>query len=369
MHHPTQTLQQEADSHRTLAIERDTLLQDIRRLPGFERFLFPKDFSQLRTSAHSGLIVILNAAERRCDALIILTDVDHVPLPGFDFQRAAGLQNTLRELLGHARITRSDDRKGKLGIPLNKMKFFRRKFHITLGDLPHIFWGLTGLFVFLPIHAAGLYGTLYSSPSYKVLSDFVASSYIPTLSILAKSLTPSIASSGDLHLLFVPQLPSDGQNHLQGVARELEQFKIRPQRYLAWFRDATQPTDGGLCLCLADGRRLKVPDMIRLSRSRGGGSFLSACQTAMGDEDLTDEAIHIAVECWFAGTVAIGRCGRSVTAFAPVVAREVYQCLFRNGTRPDHRDAGRALHEAVGRLRESGEASFLTWLPFIHVGL
>ncbi|KAG6370031.1 hypothetical protein JVT61DRAFT_12550 [Boletus reticuloceps] len=117
MHGATQTLQQEADRHRTLAIERDKLLQEIRRLPGFERFLLPKDFSQLRTSAHSGPVVILNAAERRCDALIVLADVDHVihvPLPGFDFQWAARLQNTLRALLGHARITCFDDRKGKL---------------------------------------------------------------------------------------------------------------------------------------------------------------------------------------------------------------------------------------------------------------
>ncbi|KAF8452231.1 hypothetical protein L210DRAFT_3638800 [Boletus edulis BED1] len=74
MQRATQTLQQEADRHRTLAIERDKLLQEIRRLPGFERFLFPNDFPQLRASAHSGPVVMLNAAETRCDALILLAD-------------------------------------------------------------------------------------------------------------------------------------------------------------------------------------------------------------------------------------------------------------------------------------------------------
>ena len=60
---------------------------------------------------------MLNAAETRCDALILFADVDHVihvPLPGFDFQRATRLQNTVQALLGHARVTRLDDRKGKL---------------------------------------------------------------------------------------------------------------------------------------------------------------------------------------------------------------------------------------------------------------
>ena len=109
------SLQQEADGHRMLAIERDKLLQAIRGLPGFERFLLHKDFSQLRASAHSGPVVILNAAETRCDALIVLADVDHVihaPLPTFTFRRSAGLKKTLEKLLGHARGICCDDREG-----------------------------------------------------------------------------------------------------------------------------------------------------------------------------------------------------------------------------------------------------------------
>ena len=110
------SLQQEADRHRTLAVERDRLLQEIRGFPGFERFLLRKAFSQLRASAHSGPVVILNAAESRCDALIVLADVDHVihvPLPTFTFQRSAGLQKLLEKLLGHARVVQCDDREGK----------------------------------------------------------------------------------------------------------------------------------------------------------------------------------------------------------------------------------------------------------------
>ncbi|KAF8444142.1 CHAT domain-containing protein [Boletus edulis BED1] len=414
MHRTTRTLQQDADRHRKLAIERDKLLQEIRRLPDFERFLLPKDFAQLRASAHSGPVVMLNAADTRCDALILLADVDHVihvPLPKFNLQRSVGLQNMLGRLLGHARATPFDDREGMRATRgagswetllstlfngvikpvLDALAFS------TVGDLSRIFWCPTGPFVFLPIHAAGLYGTQYSSPGHKV-SDFVISSYTPTLSILAQP-NCHVAHSNDFRLLLVGQPSSDGQAPLRGVAPELRHIRTVVENPTSacttlvessvgtveevlglmkdadWVhfachgvQDAATPTNSGLCL--ANGRRLKISDIIGLSRSRSGLAFLSACQTAMGDEGLTDEAIHIAAGMLFAGYGGvIGTMWSISDKLAPIVARRVYEYLFRNGTRPDHRDAARALHEAVGHLRESGDASFATWVPFIHVGL
>ena len=64
-------------------------------------------------------------------------------------------------------------------------------------------------------------------------------------------------------------------------------------------QDLVIPIESGLCL--ADGRRLKVRDIIALSRPHGGLAFLSACQTAMGDDRLSDEAIHVAAGILFAG--------------------------------------------------------------------
>ena len=132
------------------------------------------------------------------------------------------------------------------------------------------------------------------------------------------------------------------------------------------------PIESGLCL--ADQRRLKISDIIALSRSRGGLAFLSACQTAIGDEGLSDEAIHISAGVLFAGYGGVVGMMWSIDQSAmPVslrrlVARDVYKQLFGNGTRPDCREAARALHGAVGRLRGSGRASFVKWLPLIHVG-
>ena len=266
------------------------------------------------------------------------------------------------------------------------------------GDLPRIFWCPTGPFVFLPIHAAGFYDAQHSQPGHKV-SDFVVSSYVPTLSILAPSPNPDMAPSGDLRLLAVRQPSSDGQSRLPGVATELEHIRavirqspsarttllessvgtveevLALMRQADWvhfachgIQDAASPTESGLCL--ADRRRLKISDIIALSRPRGGLAFLSACETATGDEGLSDEAIHIAAGMLFAGYGGVVGTMWSISdKLAPVVARDVYRQLFQNGTRPDYREAARALHGAIGRLRDNPEVSFVTWLPFIHVGL
>jgi CHAT domain-containing protein len=102
-------------------------------------------------------------------------------------------------------------------------------------------------------------------------------------------------------------------------------------------------------------------------------AFLSACETAMGDDILPEEAVHLA-----AGMLAIGY--RSVIGTmwsirdgdAPLVADEVYAQLARHDKAPEDDARSRvayALHKAVGRLREEvGETDFLSWIPFVHFG-
>ena len=419
----TKSSQQEADRHRALAIERDKLLQDIRKLPGFERFLLQQDFSQLRASAHSGPVVILNAAETRCDALIALPNVDHVihvPLPQFSLEQSARLQNTLQGFLRQAREGRPVrlDIKWKsflsplwkcvvkpvldaLGFAVRDVIPLGFKAHLfvyleqTPGGLSRIFWCPTGPFMFLPIHAAGLYDTMHPQPGDKVF-DFVVSSYTPSLSILARSVNHSTVVGCELRLLAVRQPPSDGLPRLRGVVTELKYIKeviknstctslvessvgtveevLELMKEADWVhfachgtQDPTSPTNSGLCL--ANEHRLKVSDMITLSRSRGGLAFLSACETATGDKELSDEAIHIAAGMLFAGYGGvIGTMWSISDRLAPDVARDVYEELFQDGKRPDYREAARALHEAIKRARDRDEKSF-DWVPFIHVGL
>ncbi|CCO31301.1 hypothetical protein BN14_05340 [Rhizoctonia solani AG-1 IB] len=100
-----------------------------------------------------------------------------------------------------------------------------------------------------------------------------------------------------------------------------------------------------------------------------GLAFLSACQTATGDEKLPDEAIHLASGMLMAGYRSVIATMWSVhDDDAPFVADKVYAELMKD-RKIGNGEAGRALHNAVSMLREDvGEKEFGRWVPYIHIG-
>ena len=203
------------------------------------------------------------------------------------------------------------------------------------------------------------------------------------------------ATSRNIRLLAVPQPSTDGQVHLTGVRGEIDIIRklassspfvgfheadgtvedvLSKMTETDWVhfachgtQDRTKPFDSGFLL--AHGRRLKLSDIARVSRPHGGLAFLSACHTATGDEQLSEEAIHIAAGILLAGyRGAIATMWSIMDNDAPRVTEDVYKSLFGDGKVPDSRQAAEALHHAIERLRDSG-VSFLSWVPFIHVGL
>ena len=84
------------------ATERDNLLKKIRTLEGFDRFLLPKPMTQLLPAANRGPVVLLNTSEYRCDALILIPQLDnvmHISLNGFTASDALALQRSLSNLI------------------------------------------------------------------------------------------------------------------------------------------------------------------------------------------------------------------------------------------------------------------------------
>jgi CHAT domain-containing protein len=157
------------------------------------------------------------------------------------------------------------------------------------------------------------------------------------------------------------------------VASTLEKMKVSGASWVHFachgVQDIVRPTDSGLML--SDGR-LKLSDIIKVSRVQGGLAFLSACQTAMGDKALSEEAIHLAAGMLLAGYGGVIATMWSIKdSDAPLVADKVYGRLFQNNHdgHPDYRSASRALHDAVQSLRARSEKSYLSWVPFIHVGI
>jgi CHAT domain-containing protein len=132
-------------------------------------------------------------------------------------------------------------------------------------------------------------------------------------------------------------------------------------------QDTVEPIRSALCL--HDGQ-LYLSEIITKSLHKADFAFLSACQTAAGDDKLSDEAVHLA-----AGFMLTGYSGVIATMWsiqdkdAPVVADHVYSELFSD-TEPDSTKSALALHHAVKSLRQKvGDLAFLSWVPFIHVGI
>jgi CHAT domain-containing protein len=222
--------------------------------------------------------------------------------------------------------------------------------------------------------------------------DIVVSSYTPTLSALL-----SVSSFGShSSILAIGQEETPGQSPLPGTKDELACIKRCTQPSLQYtqldrsnatteavlgameqhdwvhlachaHQNLEHPTESGFFL--HDGM-LSLATITQKSFKNKGLAFLSACQTAQGDENLADEAVHLASGMLMAGYPSIIATMWSVMdADAPVVADKVYGQLFKDG-KMNYRDAAKALHEAVGALRANvGENAFARWVPYIHIGV
>jgi tetratricopeptide (TPR) repeat protein len=94
--------ERDAQRYRALTMEWESILKEIRSLPNFEDFLKPLRVSKLRNVAQNGPVVVVNIAKERCDALVLIAemeDVIHIPLPDITFNRVSELREELKNLL------------------------------------------------------------------------------------------------------------------------------------------------------------------------------------------------------------------------------------------------------------------------------
>ncbi|CAE6461719.1 unnamed protein product [Rhizoctonia solani] len=392
---------------RRLATEYHNLLAQTRQLHGFESFMQPLKANRLISGVRNGPVVVLNCHADRCDALVIMPGHDrvtHLPLPSFTQQKARQARLELYLSLGKKGIRRR-------GIKVKNEMSHTACFETVLGTLwntivqpvlkhlgylndtprehlPHITWCPTGLISFLPLHAAGDY-----SQSQSRIYNYAISSYIPALSALLAS-TPS-QLNGSCRVLAISQASTPGQNALPGTTEELTLVEahmhntaeysqlVDSQATITAVLDAMEKHDWVHLAChasqnvkdpiksgfhLHDGT-LNLSAISQRSFKNKGLAFLSACQTATGDENLPDEAVHLASGMLMAGYSSVIATMWSVNDNdAPSVADKVYAQLMKDG-KLGNGEAGRALHYAVVGLREKiGEKEFGRWVPYIHIG-
>lgn len=121
-------------------------------------------------------------------------------------------------------------------------------------------------------------------------------------------------------------------------------------------------------LILHEGKHLELREIVKMNLPNARFAFLSACQTATGDKQLTDEAVHLAGGMLLVGYQAVIATMWSIQDHdGPIVSNLVYAELLHE--QPDHKRAAKALHFAVEHLRKEKGAPLLHWVPFIHTGL
>ncbi|KAG8711140.1 hypothetical protein FRC08_016265 [Ceratobasidium sp. 394] len=397
--------EQVAQQHRRLAEKWESLVEQARLIPGFDDFLRPMKRSRLVEAAHSTSIAMIIVHPVRCDALIIRqgdSNLTHLKLTSLTFEKVAKARaQLLKSLQRQGRSTRGVTNQPKgdstIGTALRMLwedlaqpilDLLGYVNILPLDNLPHITWCLTGPLTFLPLHAAGDYGRPGCA-----LSDYAISSYAPNLSCLLASPPDPSNLSG---IAAVGQASTPGFDPLPGTRAELDRISLQANRVMHFTRlegDCATPSavlaameqhswvhlachasqnpkkptasafhlhEGPLSLATVTQKQLKHADL----------AFLSACQTATGDLDLPEEAVHLAAGMIMAGYRRVIATMWSIHDIdAPLVADRFYAYMLDNQA-PSANKAARALHYAVGCLRaEFGVKEFARWAPFIHIGL
>ncbi|KAJ7897480.1 CHAT domain-containing protein, partial [Mycena leptocephala] len=438
--HQIHSVEAEGARYRSLNEEWDETIKSVRMLPGFDDFMQPKSIRKLQRAVQ-GPIVVLHCGEASSNALVINTSeiVQCVPLPKLSLHVVQSLVDTLDAASSSTFINidkflktyqQTIEHSGDQSLFTRLTGTRERSEHVDENDIlccilgllwdwmvlpifgelhlkkssspPRLWWCPTGSFTFLPIHAAGI----YRAQGTDCVSDYVVSSYTPTLTAL---LDPPPTTSPAFKMTAVIQVDAPDSLRLPGAQQELEKITDRvPNQWLTalgntatvksalthlhesaivhfachGIQDLEQPLNSGLIL--TDGR-LKVSEIMH--RPENGNAldvkkfmtlaFLSACETAKGDAIIPDEAMHLAATLMFSGfRGVVATMWTMADRDGHKIADIFYKHLFENcdpnsdpPVLPDLTRAAEALQLAVGKLREEPDISFKRWVPFVHYGL
>lgn len=274
--------------------------------------------------------------------------------------------------------------------------YLSQRAHATPDEdsLPHVTWCPTGPFLFLPLHAAGIYGE--GEPS-KSAMDFVVSSYTPTLQQLlkpgARGNQHHWVNAGNLYpkILIVSQPNTPGMAAIPNTQREAEVIQsvfplsskvldgdeasvnavLEGMMTHEWIhlachgvQNTQDPTQSEFALY--DGP-LKLSSLMNRDLPSVEVAFLAACQTATGDEKLSEEAVHLAAAMLNVGYKSvIGTMWSISDDIAPKVAKGFYEGLHTHLHSGQELRSAYALHRTIRTLRRSED--LVRWVPFVHYG-
>ena len=186
-------------------------------------------------------------------------------------------------------------------------------------EMPILQWCPTGLFTFLPIHAAGY----YDEQDIECAADYFISSYTPTVGALLPHSPPSRSTRTPFKMMVVIQTEKlfstekeleNIQKHVSndalvifgvpGTVANVETVASRlSEASIVHFachgkQDRKKSLDSGLTL---DDGLLRISRIMKERSLDGSLAFLCACETAMGDGNLPDEAMSLGASLLFSG--------------------------------------------------------------------
>ncbi|KAG2148950.1 CHAT domain-containing protein [Suillus clintonianus] len=385
---PRVNVEAEASQYRRLVEEWNKVVEEIRNIDGFCRFLLPPLFSDLQDAARDGPIVVLIASHVKssCDAIIIphkqppITIKLHISLEKlyhlvFKLQRASqpqaapnppkaaptptptpkpapivtnsALMKALTELWDDV-VRPAVDNLGGFAPPGSR-----------------IWWCPTGAFDFFPLHAAGAYrqggqlAEVMTNPcqNHPAGHSFTLECVEPELE-LVRSLLPPPPTVSFTKITSVEATKS----------RALD--ALRDNTWLHFSCHGTQNyTEPFNSAFLMRDQPLSLLDIAQMDLSRHEFAFISACETAVGDYRTPDEVIHLAASLQFAGVQSVvGTLWEVNDSTVQRLVEAFYKNLCGDGKMNSKR-AARALHQAVQSLASDKDMPLEQRIVFMHIGI
>ena len=383
-----------ADQHERLCplnLKLQTVVTDVRKLPGLSRFLLPSLFPDLQRAASGGPVIIVNASKYTCDALIVFLDRDPVRIPLQITQE--GVRDLSTEL--HTLTVRAkwDDVTKELACFLRKLwdqivSPIVDCLQTTLPSQSRIWWCPTAEFSVLPLHAAGPY-----RKGQKNLPHLYVSSYTPTLTALirARRHDPLNSTTEQKRFLTIGQAKAAGESELVSVGAELDTIDQRVDGLATFARidgeescisrvveelgkngwvhlachglpNRKQPFESAFAL--HDGH-FTIQRIIGCDLKNPEFAYLSACHTTVGDEQSPDEVIHLASAMQFVGFRSVIGTMWAVDDGATIkIASTFYKHMVDESGRLDHTRAAFALNKTM----KSVDIPFDQRILYIHLG-
>ena len=350
------------EERRRAARDWDAAVDQIRQIEGFEHFLRPVPFTDLRAAASGGPVVIVNISRHGSHALILIPGGRTQPRPcgtgrgparrAHGHRHRPGQHTARRPGQGWRTPPRSwqakeADRHAVFDVldwcwqaitePVLAALGHTRTPRGRIEDWPRVWWCPTGPAAVLPLHAAGRHprtATQYQAMGEAAaLADSVAgrviSSYTPTLTTLTRARTRPAPGRVRQLAVGVPEAPgyAPGASPLPAVPDELQvlaSYLPAPEHAThllgpaatrqavldalpahSWLHlschGIQHPADASLSAFLLHDQPLTLADLAALDLQQTDLAYLAACQTAAGDLRLLDEALHLAAALQLTG--------------------------------------------------------------------